>query len=220
MNRNQLIEAESRDASKRRPFITNAFSLRRSRLRVPELLVGSAIVVACVVISLLVNASGDGGSPVLVANGRIPKGSIIDAADLGVISVEADAPLALLAPGLASEVVGLRATVDIESGAPLSAGLVTGLDPLGTNEALFGLVVTPSQAPIELAAGDRVAVVAVDQSFDSVVSGVMVTPSAEVWSISEPDPSTAERTVTLRVPIQLVESLVGRETLTLSKVVQ
>lgn len=219
MNRNQLIDAEGLDTSRRGPNFGQSPSFRRSRLRVPELLIGSAIVVACVVVSLLVNGSGDDGSPVLVANGPIPKGSIIEASQLNVISVASDAPLALLAPQLASDIIGLRAITDIEPGAPLLAGLVTSVDPLGPNEALFGLVVTPSQAPIELASGDRVAIVAVDPGFDSIATGVMVTPSAEVWSISDPEPSTTERTVTLRVPIQLIESLVGRESLTLSKVV-
>lgn len=219
MRQRSSTEIGERDGDRRPSKKRLTIGRSRPAVRIPELLVGVTLVIGCVVVSLMVNARGDAGSPVLVTSRPLPKGSILTSDDLRVASVSSSDDLVLLSPRLLDDVVGSRTTVDLEPGSPLLASHFDSTQPLLPGEALFGLVVTPSEAPIELTSGDRVAVVAIEQTVDLTSRAVMVTPAVEVWSISSLDEMNDERMVTLRVPLQLVESLAGRESLTLSKVV-
>lgn len=193
--------------------------LRRRRIRVPELAIGVFVIAASVAVSVVLNTDDDPGTGVLAISRPVERGQMIDADDLTVVSLSADRDVALLATELSGRVIGMRATVDIDVGTPLSSSHLTSVEPLSVDDAVVGVVVDDSRAPSDLAPGDLVHVVFLDTSIENgdVVSAL---PNvAEVWAVTAPDDIMSERSISLRVSRPLAESFVGHDEIHLVKVV-
>ncbi|MEN9805399.1 MAG: hypothetical protein RIS41_2246 [Actinomycetota bacterium] len=194
--------------------------LRRRRVRVPELAIGIFVIAAAVAVSVVLNTGDDEGTGVLAVARPLARGQVIDTADLTAVSLTADRGVALLSTDLSTQVIGMRAAVDIGIGTPLSSSHLIDVEPLSTDDAVVGVVVDDSHAPAELAPGDLVRVVFLDTSLENgdVVSAL---PNvAEVWAVTVADEVMGERSISLRVARALADSFVGHDEIHLVKVVK
>jgi len=190
-------------------------------IRVPELAIGLAIVIACVLGALVWGGRASAGDHrVLVASRDLTRGEVITEDDLGIVEISASEDLAVIDASLAAQVVGLRAVTDVSAGAPLTEGQLGRRPMLASGEGLVGIVVTSAQAPAELAPGDVVDVVAVSRESDGGASRDRVAESMEVWAVTEADPMTGDRSVSLRIDRGTAPDIVGHDEIHLVKVGQ
>lgn len=191
--------------------------LRRRGVRLPELGIGIAVILVSVIGSLWWQSRGANSTRIAVAAGDVREGAILSIDDLAVVSISSDDELSLIAAAEAASVVGQRAVTDIAAGSPLMPAQFSELAPLSSSESLVGVVVDASRAPLEIATGDLVDVVALDRDLtgSDIVSSVV--RRAEVWSVSVPTDVLDERSVTLRVPMSSIDSFVGHDEIHLMK---
>lgn len=188
-------------------------------VRIPELAIGSAIVLSCVVGALLWNGSATSAAErVLVAAHDLERGHVLTLDDLATVEVTARDEIALLPSSLGDDVVGLRVTTDMVAGAPLTEGQLASRRPLDASDGLVGVVVSADQAPTELASGDLVQVVTVSHEADGSVETSRLPMTIEVWDVTPPDEMTGDRGVTLRVAADAAVDVVGHDEIHLVKV--
>jgi flagella basal body P-ring formation protein FlgA len=192
--------------------------VRNSRVRVPELAVGLLIVSACVLGALLWQRSVEKGATVLTASTDLKRGQLISEADLSAVVVSSDQPLRLLKVSAATQVVGMRALVDIPMGTPLSLTQLSVVEPVDARYALVGVTVTLAQAPLDLLAGDRVRMVSLNREVDGSRLVEVLVAVAEIWEISPQDDLDGRRSVSLRLPIDSASLALGHDELHLMKV--
>ena len=187
-------------------------------IRIPELAIGATIVLTCVIGALAWGGpSQAAGHQVLVASHDLKRGHLFTSADLTTVEISSSSDVALLDASLAEQVVGLRATTSISAGTPLTEGQLDRREKLDVSDGLVGLVVSLDQAPIELAAGDTVDVVAVTHESDGTITRERLPMSMEVWDVAEPDPMTGDRSVTLRIDLASAPDIVGHDEVHLVK---
>jgi len=191
--------------------------LRRRGVRLPELGIGIAVILVSVIGSLWWQSRGANSTRIAVAAGDVREGDILSTDDLAVVSISSDDELSLIAAAEAATVVGQRAVTDIAAGSPLMPAQFSVLAPLSSSESLVGVVVDASRAPLEIAAGDLVDVVALDRDLTGAEIVSSVVRRAEVWSVSVPTDVLDERSVTLRVPVSSIDSFVGHDEIHLMK---
>lgn len=190
-----------------------------SGVRIPELAIGSAIVLACVAGALLWSSSAEGaGTRVVVAAHDLERGHVISASDLADVEITTDSEIALLSSTLSDQLVGLRVTTDVAAGAPLTEGQLGRRAPLDASDGLVGVVVALDEAPAELAAGDRVDVVAVSHEADGSIVRERLPMTVDVWDVAPADEMTGERSITLRVSLASAADIVGFDEIHLVKV--
>ena len=193
--------------------------LQRKGVRIPEFAIGLLIVSICIIGAFMWQNSGAEGTQVLVTSRALKRGHEIQASDLSTITLTSSDDIALLATSSAPNIVGMRLTTDIAAGSPLIPSQLISVEPLSAIEGLAGITVTKSQAPANLAAGDKVQVIAVDSQSDGSNLTTPISTNVQVWEISEPDELSGDRSVTLRVAITSANELVGHDELHLVKVV-
>ena len=191
--------------------------LRRRGVQLPELGIGIAVILVSVVGSLWWQSRGANPTRIAVAADDVRAGDILSTDDLGVVSIASDDKLSLIAAAEATTVIGRRAVTDIAAGSPLTESQFSELTPLSSSESLVGVVVDAARAPVEIAAGDFVDVVALDRDLtgSDIVSSVV--RHVEVWSVSVPVDLLDERSITLRVPMSTIDSFVGHDEIHLMK---
>jgi SAF domain len=129
----------------------------------------AAVAVGIIVLSVAgaaaLFATVSGTAPVVVAAAPLAKGQIIGNGDLTTAAVAVDPTVQVVPASQLAGLVGQRAAVDVPAGALLTPASVTG-DPVpGPGQALIGIPVTSSQAPLaELAPGTPVHLVQVPES--------------------------------------------------------
>lgn len=191
--------------------------LRRRGVRLPELGIGIAVILVSVIGSLWWQARGANPTRIAVAADDVRAGDVLSTDDLAVVSISSDDELSLIAAAEAATVVGQRAVTDIAAGSPLMRAQFSVLTPLSSSESLVGVVVDASRAPLEIAAGDLVDVVALDRDLTGSDIVTSVVRKAQVWSVSVPTDVLDERSVTLRVPMPSIDSFVGHDEIHLMK---
>jgi len=154
----------------------------RRAIRVPELLVGAALAVGFALAAVLWQANATQRDPVLAVASGVSRGEVLEAADVRVVYVGSDQPIATLSEADASRVIGRVAVTDLPAGTLLTAAQVT--DPLTVEagEGVVGLALDPGQFPaMRLAPGDVVNVVAGGQAGD----GAVLAEAAVVFAVEE-----------------------------------
>lgn len=189
-----------------------------SRVRVPELAIGLLIVSACVLGALLWQRSVEKGATILTASADLKRGQLISDADLSAVVVSSDQPLRLLKVSAATQVVGMRALVDIPMGTPLSMTQLSAVEPVDARYALIGVTVTLAQAPLDLMAGDKVRMVSLNREVDGTRLVEVLVAVAQIWEISPQDDLDGRRAVSLRIPIDSASLALGHDELHLMKV--
>jgi len=213
------LSIDTTSSSKRRSTAKFVEPLRRRQIRIPELAVGLLVIAAAVTVSVVINTDDSEGTGVLAVNRSVPRGHVIDSSDLTVVTLTADQNVALLSTRLAEDVVGMRAAVDIDAGTPLSSSHLFDMVPLSATDAVVGIVIDDSVAPVDLVVGDTVRVVFLDSSLESGDVVTTLPTLAEVWSVSSPDGLSSDRSISLRVPRLVADSFVGHDEIHLVKVV-
>ena len=198
---------------------TNQTTVKRSSaVRTPEVAVGALIIAACVVGAMTWGRSAVVGTPVLVVTSDVKRGQVLRASDFGTITLTSSDDIELVRASSVDDAVGLRATVDIDAGTPLTPAQLSSVSPLAVGRGLVGLTVVPGEAPAELNVGDSVRVLVTTRSADGSISSTVEPTVFEVWDITEPDPMDASRVVTLEVGVDEASTLLGREEIRLMKV--
>lgn len=191
---------------------------RSSAVRTPEVAVGAFIIAACVVGAMTWGRSAVVGTPVLVVTSDVKRGHVLRASDFGTITLTSSDDIELVRASSLDDAVGLRATVDIDAGTPLTPAQLSTVDPLANGRGLVGLTIDPGDAPADLDVGDSVRLLASTRTADGSTISTVEPTVFEVWDISEPDPMDASRVVTLEVGIDEAVTLLGREEIRLMKV--
>lgn len=131
------------------------------RARLPELVVGTALMIGFALAAVLWHMSSTDRQPALALAGSVSRGEVIKASDLRVVYVSSDAPIARLSKGEAAAVVGRSALSDLAAGTLLTRASVAPRLAVGTGEGLVGLSLEPGQVPAaNLLPGDVVNVIA------------------------------------------------------------
>lgn len=126
-------------------------------------------------------------TPAVVAARDIDAGSVVQEADLAVVSIGADNGAVLLDAGDAALVVGEVARGPIPAGTPMSSNLVTEVGAVPDGEAVLGTSLSPGEYPTgQLRAGDRVLLI---ETLDGLATQngdePQVVGRATVWSVEE-----------------------------------
>ncbi|MGH9158319.1 MAG: hypothetical protein ACRD1K_21340 [Acidimicrobiales bacterium] len=130
------------------------------RTRLPELVVGVALMVGFALAAVLWHMSATDKQPALALARSISRGHAIEAADLRVVYLSSDDPIARLGRGESSAVVVRIALSDLPAGTLLTRGSVAPRVAIGPNEGVVGLALEPGQVPAtELLPGDLVNVI-------------------------------------------------------------
>ncbi|MGH9164838.1 MAG: SAF domain-containing protein, partial [Acidimicrobiales bacterium] len=109
------------------------------RTRLPELVVGVALMVGFALAAVLWHMSTTDKQPALALARSISRGHAIEAADLRVVYLSSDDPIARLGRGESSAVVGRLALSDLPAGTLLTRGSVAPRVAIGPNEGVVGL---------------------------------------------------------------------------------
>jgi hypothetical protein len=158
------------------------------------------------------------GTSVLVVTNDVKRGQVFEASDFGAITLTSSDDIELVRASALQDAVGLRATVDIAAGTPLTPAQLDLVDPLAVGEGLVGLTVAPGDAPADLDVGDSVRLLTVTRLADGSTSPAVEAASVEVWAISDPDPLDGTRVITLKVSEDVATMVLGREEIRLMKV--
>jgi hypothetical protein len=191
---------------------------RTSAVRTPEVAVGALIIAACVVGAMIWGRSAVVGTSVLVVTNDVKRGQVLEASDFGAITLTSSDDIELVRASALQDAVGLRATVDIAAGTPLTPAQLDSVDPLAVGEGLVGLTIAPGDAPADLDVGDSVRLLTVTRLADGSTSPAVEAASVEVWAISDPDPLDGTRVITLKVSEDVATTVLGREEIRLMKV--
>jgi hypothetical protein len=191
---------------------------RTSAVRTPEVAVGALIIAACVVGATIWGRSAVVGTSVLVVTNDVKRGQVLEASDFGAITLTSSDDIELVRASALQDAVGLRATVDIAAGTPLTPAQLDAVDPLAVGEGLVGLTVAPGDAPADLDVGDSVRLLTVTRLADGSTSPAVEAASVEVWAMSDPDPLDGTRVITLKVSEDVATMVLGREEIRLMKV--
>ncbi len=168
--------------------------------RLPDVLVGVAVVVGCVLAAVVWSASSaGGGDAVLALVNPIARGQVVTLEDLKSVEVSTQEDVALIPRTESGQVVGRRALAPLPAGALLSASQFATTPPVEPGEAVVGLVLGQGEYPIGgMAPGDVMSVVLTPgQGGSDGDEGVLV-PAAEVYAVA-PIGSQGEMFVSLLV---------------------
>lgn len=132
-----------------------------NRARVPELVVGVALMVGFALAAVLWHMSATSKESALALAGPVARGHVIEAADLRVVYLASDDPIAHLAQTESATVIGRVALTDLPAGTLLTSASVAPRVTVGANEGVVGLALEPGQVPATaLLPGDIVNVIA------------------------------------------------------------
>lgn len=145
----------------------------KSRVQVQWLALAAALtVLAGVLVAWGLGRAADRVDVVSLAR-PVPAGAVIAAADLTVTPIAFDTPVTGLVPAASLDrLVGRVATVDLEAGGLLVAGMWADGSGLGPDETLVGAVLDAGRFPRQLAQGTTAWAIALDDG--AAVQPVMV----------------------------------------------
>lgn len=133
----------------------------RNRARVPELVVGVALMVGFALAAVLWHMSSTSKESALALAGPVSRGHVIEASDLRVVYLASDDPIAHLARTESAALIGRIALTDLPAGTLLTSASVAPRVTVGANEGVVGLALDPGQVPATaLLPGDIVNVIA------------------------------------------------------------
>lgn len=204
-------EQRARDNGSGTPF--ERFNLEPPagrRTRLPELAVGTALMISFSLAAVLWHMSATDKSPALALAAAVERGEVIEASDLRVVYVATDDRIAHLGTGDSPAVVGRVALSDLPEGTLLTRGSVAPLVALGPDDGVVGLALDPGQVPADLLQGDHVNVIAGPSQAGPAVQpdgreSAVLASRAEVYAIR--DLGTQGRKV---VSLKLAESDANR----------
>jgi hypothetical protein len=178
-----------------------------SRHRNPAwVLAGVLLVVLCALGGVLLFASADDRTEVLVAAGDLEPGEPISRGDLRIERLVIDGDVGSLSPAAADTLVGLLPVGRIPAGTLLAQGMFANEVPLAPNEVVFGAALDPGEAPLSgVQVGAPVELLDVpkaspapDQSSAPAGPGAVAIGSGTVWAVESL--ATGQLWISMRVP--------------------
>jgi hypothetical protein len=153
--------------------------------RLPDVLVGLAVVVGCALAAVVWSASSAGGDAVLALVNPIARGQVVTLDDLKSVEVSTQEDVGLIPRTESGQVVGRRALAPLPAGALLSASQFATTPPVEPGEAVVGLALGQGEYPIgEMAPGDVMSVVLTPgQGGSDGEEGVLVA-AAEIYAVA------------------------------------
>lgn len=191
---------------------------RTSAVRTPEVAVGALIIAACVIAAMTWSRSAVVGTSVLVVTSDVKRGEVLEESDFGTITLTSSDDIELVRASSLDDAIGLRATVDIPSGTPLTPAQLGSASPIANGEGLVGLTVALGEAPADIEAGDSVRLLTLTRQTDGSAATAIEPAIFEVWDVTASDPLDGSRVVTLKVGVEEAVTLLGREEIRLMKV--
>ena len=191
---------------------------RTSAVRTPEVAVGALIIAACVIGAMTWSRSAVVGTSVLVVTSDVKRGEVLEESDFGTITLTSSDDIELVRASSLDDAIGLRATVDIPSGTPLTPAQLGSVRPIASGEGLVGLTVALGEAPADIEAGDSVRLLTLTRQTDGSAASAVESAIFEVWDVGPSDPLDGSRVVTLKVGVEEAVTLLGREEIRLMKV--
>lgn len=176
----------------------------RRRVQVPQLLVAVFLVAVSALAAVVLFSRAAAREPVLALASPVERGQVVASADLMVVYVATDDPIASLAGEAASGLVGLTAVADLEAGTILTSAHFVVRSLLDSGEGVVGLALAPGEYPTPLLApGDMVDVVLTDGGTpEAGASGSgLVVSAAEVFDVAELG-TQGQRFISLRMPAE------------------
>ncbi len=168
------------------------------RRRVPYLLLGVLLVLACTGAFLMVLSNSGNRKPVLVLARPVSVGQVLTTQDLRQVDVAVDPGVSVVDVSQATTVVGRPMATSLSAGALLTPDSVGGAMVPADGQAVAALAVKPGQFPPEVAPGARVSVVFVPEQagtatsppgdrgtvWPAVVLGVTASPNDQATVVS------------------------------------
>lgn len=158
------------------------------RVRLPEVVIGVLITGFFALGAVLWHLSAVDKSPVLAVAAGLERGDTITAADIEVVYVASDDPIARLDDSQTNLVVGGVALVDLAPGTLLTRSVVAPQPTIGEGEGVVGLSLEPGGYPaMGLSPGDRVNVVRTASAADTEggATETVVVRNATVFAVQE-----------------------------------
>jgi hypothetical protein len=193
MNRSGATDTVSGDGRVQTPL---RLQPPKRRVQFRQLLVATLLVVVSALTAGVVFSQATARTGVVALAVPVQRGKTLQAADLRVVLIAADDPIASIPEEEMADLVGGLAVADLEAGTILTPAYVTSLGVLAPGEGVVGLALAPGEYPTpDLAPGDLVDVVSTVASGEDpvVASGAQVSNVAELGS-------GGERFVSLRMP--------------------
>lgn len=145
------------------------------------MLIGAAIVVGFALAAVLWHSNSTQREAALALASDVERGEAITAADLEVVYLGTDDPIARLAPSQSVEVIGRVAVADLEAGTLVTTANVLDLPTLAAGDGVVGLALDPGQYPAgRLSPGDLVNVVVPGEA-----EGAPIAESALVFAVED-----------------------------------
>lgn len=151
------------------------------RARIPELLLGLALVVGFALAALVWHANSTQRDAALALSVGVERGETITADHLEVVYLGTDDAVARLDPSRSADIIGRVAAADLEAGTLVTTSNVVDVPALGPGQGVVGLALDPGQYPAgRLSPGDIVNVVVPGEG-DTLV----IAEAATVFSVEE-----------------------------------
>ncbi|MCR3721140.1 MULTISPECIES: SAF domain-containing protein [Prauserella salsuginis group] len=128
------------------------------RRRIPHLVTGALLVVACVAGALWWSTAAAARTPVVALADPVTVGQVLTRADLRTVEVSTDADLDLIPADRAGSLVGRPLATSLPAGALLNGEVVGPTALPGEGRSVVAVALAPGRYPPELAAGHPVRV--------------------------------------------------------------
>ena len=159
--------------------------------RLPEMAAGLLLVAVCALAALWWQTSSTDRQPVLALRASVERGQVIELADLQVVSIDTDQPIAVLADTDAVQVVGRVARTDLPAGTLVIPSQFSSGSTLGIDEGVVGMSLDAGQFPsLALSPGDAVAIVLTPspgdpRAFGDTIEATVLVDRAEVVEVAQ-----------------------------------
>jgi hypothetical protein len=163
-----------------------AVPVGKAKRRLPEVLVGLAVVGVAALGAVLWSTSANAGEDVLALRNPLAAGQVVAFEDLRTVEITRPQDVAVLASTSSSEVIGRRALAPMAAGTLVVPEQFASTPPVEAGRAVVGLSLGPGEYPTgRLIPGDQVAVVLTPgQGGTGSDQGVIITDAAEVFDVA------------------------------------
>lgn len=189
--------------------LASTFGAERNRSRVAA---GALLLAVCTLAAIVVYGRVGDRQAVLAMARTVDVGEVVEAKDLRVVQVSADAEVRAVPAADRARVVGRPAAVRLVAGSLLSPAEIGEGTGLPDGMALIGTVLKTGQFPLSLAPGDTVALVtSASSGSDPMVTteAASAPPTATVVAVESGVDATGNTAVSLQLPTNTAAMVAG-----------
>ncbi|MFJ7213593.1 SAF domain-containing protein [Amycolatopsis sp. NPDC098790] len=174
---------------------------RRSRRRLPHLLVGVLLIVVCVGGALWWASGMQGRVPVLAIARPVSVGHVLERTDVREVEISAADAIATVPAEQATTVLGRPMATSLTPGALLTPHSVGPAAVPAAGHAIVSVALKPGQFPLEVAAGSPTLVVV---TAPSLTDSSVARESGQTWQATVTGMAKAESDQTTVISLQLL----------------